>query len=337
MKRSHIVLVVILVVAAMLVAAALVPRLSAEKTIGAVTYNPYGPGGTWYKGQVHCHTDRSDGALPPEDVVQRYADLGFDFVALTDHNVITRVTGSILVLGQEYGKGSTEATSDTHMNGINISYVPDKYGSEQERVDNITSQNGIAILNHPAFFRYAYDPDVLAALNNYTALEILNGKYLSMNTIGWWDDALTAGKRVWAVAADDAHTADQFGKAWIMVQADGDITTAKVMEAIKHGSFYASQGPVVDEVLVTDDTLMVSAPGADSIRFFGSNGTLLERFEGSPASYRFDGSEGYVRAVVGNDGLWAWTQPVFVEQRTGDDGGQALMVEVSFQISRTEA
>jgi hypothetical protein len=319
MKKAVVALVVVIIAVVMVFSFLILPSLNVAPTHGVVAYDPYEGGGTWFKGQVHCHSDRSDGELPPEEVVQRYADLGYDFVALTDHNIITRVTGSILVLGQEYGKGSTEATSGTHMNGINISYVPDVDGTEQERVDNITSQNGIAILNHPAFFPYAYDPLVLATLRNHTALEILNGKYLSMNTVEWWDDALTAGKRVWAVAADDAHRPDQFGMAWIMVRVDGDLTTATVIEAIKKGCFYASQGPVIEDVMVTGDTITISAPGADNVRFFGANGTLLKRLDGPEASYRFDGSEGYVRAVVGEDGQWAWAQPIFVDQRPGVD------------------
>ena len=37
------------------------------------------------KGNLHTHTTFSDGRLPAEDVVARYRDLGYDFLAITDH------------------------------------------------------------------------------------------------------------------------------------------------------------------------------------------------------------------------------------------------------------
>lgn len=43
-------------------------------------------GGQWYKGQLHMHTYWSDGRAFPEQAVQAYKKLGYDFLALTDHN-----------------------------------------------------------------------------------------------------------------------------------------------------------------------------------------------------------------------------------------------------------
>ncbi len=42
----------------------------------------------WQKGNLHTHTFWSDGDEFPEKVVQWYKENGYDFVALTDHNVI---------------------------------------------------------------------------------------------------------------------------------------------------------------------------------------------------------------------------------------------------------
>ena len=38
------------------------------------------------KGNLHAHTTFSDGRLSVEDVVARYRDLGYDFLAITDHD-----------------------------------------------------------------------------------------------------------------------------------------------------------------------------------------------------------------------------------------------------------
>ena len=42
----------------------------------------------WYKGNLHTHTFWSDGDEFPENVVKWYKENGYDFLALTDHNVI---------------------------------------------------------------------------------------------------------------------------------------------------------------------------------------------------------------------------------------------------------
>jgi predicted metal-dependent phosphoesterase TrpH len=41
--------------------------------------------GRWFRGNLHAHSDRSDGVAPPERVVAAYRDAGYDFLVLTDH------------------------------------------------------------------------------------------------------------------------------------------------------------------------------------------------------------------------------------------------------------
>ena len=43
----------------------------------------------WLKGNLHTHTDRSDGDSPAETVVRWYRDHGYGFLALTDHDTVT--------------------------------------------------------------------------------------------------------------------------------------------------------------------------------------------------------------------------------------------------------
>jgi predicted metal-dependent phosphoesterase TrpH len=41
--------------------------------------------GRWYRGNLHTHSNRSDGAAPPEQVVEEYRAAGYDFLVLSDH------------------------------------------------------------------------------------------------------------------------------------------------------------------------------------------------------------------------------------------------------------
>ena len=39
----------------------------------------------YYKGNLHGHSNHSDGALKPNEVVNEYKNLGYDFTCLSDH------------------------------------------------------------------------------------------------------------------------------------------------------------------------------------------------------------------------------------------------------------
>ncbi len=53
--------------------------------------NPYyAAGNSWYKGSVHCHSNKTDDCnMAPADVVGWHAAQGYSFLAITDHNVVT--------------------------------------------------------------------------------------------------------------------------------------------------------------------------------------------------------------------------------------------------------
>jgi hypothetical protein len=46
---------------------------------------PFGQPGRFYRGNMHTHSNRSDGVLPPEAVVAAYRERGYDFLVLSDH------------------------------------------------------------------------------------------------------------------------------------------------------------------------------------------------------------------------------------------------------------
>ena len=44
----------------------------------------------WFKGNTHTHTLESDGDSTPEEVTRWYKEHGYNFLVLSDHNVLTR-------------------------------------------------------------------------------------------------------------------------------------------------------------------------------------------------------------------------------------------------------
>jgi predicted metal-dependent phosphoesterase TrpH len=40
--------------------------------------------GKWYKGNLHTHTNNSDGVLSPAQMAEQYRAAGYDFLCITD-------------------------------------------------------------------------------------------------------------------------------------------------------------------------------------------------------------------------------------------------------------
>jgi hypothetical protein len=72
---------------------------------------------------------------------------------------------------------------------------------------------------------------------------------------GWvvHDEALARGARLNAYAADDAHfgTPDA-GGGWVMVKAE-TLEPEPILDALKRGDFYSSQGPEIHDIAVSGE------------------------------------------------------------------------------------
>src|SRR2546426_9300712 len=107
----------------------------------------------WLKGNLHAHTDESDGDAPPETVVEWYASHGYDFLAITDHNKVTLPVSDLLPLIR-----STEITlsaegKPVHVNAFNIGEMqvpiePDMniVQTLQRAVDAARETGGVAMI-----------------------------------------------------------------------------------------------------------------------------------------------------------------------------------------------
>lgn len=246
-----------------------------------------------------------------------YKKLGYEFVALADHNLVTVASSSsILVIGQEFGKGSTESSGRGHMVGLNVVSYPSPGATPQRRISRMTSQGGLVFLSHPNTGA-GWSTPMMRSLHSYMGIEIYNCNH-DESAVRKWDELLTAGKKVWGFAVDDAHYLDQFGKGWVMVRFAGEPTTNKVLGALRRGSFYSTQGPEVAEIAVDGHAIRLRATGADRIVFRGPGGKALQTTRSSTAVYELSGNEGYVRVELVNSdtGLRAWMQPMTVVEAT---------------------
>jgi hypothetical protein len=298
--------------------------------------------GAFLKGNLHTHTNRSDGDSPPEDAIAWYRRHGYAFLAITDHNRLTEARsfasmqddGFRLLAGEEItmrgGGRQVHVNALCTKSRIGGGSFPSAAEAVAWATARVALQGGVAIVNHPNFDRALVASDLLAS-EPAPLLEVMSGHpyVYSLGTAtrpsheALWDAVLSGGARMMGVGVDDVHhlRVDEdppayAGRAWVQVAATRN-DPAVLCDALKRGELYASTGVVLQRIRVTETTYTVwPAEDGATVRFYGSGGRLLATREpageGLAVSYDLSRGDGYVRAkVLGKDGSAAWAPAVF--------------------------
>jgi hypothetical protein len=299
----------------------------------------------WVKGNTHTHTNRSDGEEYPHRVARWYQEHGYQFLFITDHNMVTATAAIdadpnddfIVIPGEEISFSLQRR--QVHVNSLNPGRPAEaKEGATlaetlQNAIDAARQAGGIPQINHP-FRRWSLRADDMRGLRNVRLFEVLNMPRESNNfpaggssgTEGLWDALLTSGMILYGVASDDAHDfygeflpgLSHPGKGWVVVRVN-ELTAAAVCAGLEKGDFYASTGIELAEVLVSEKeyrlTIKPYRETSYTTIFIGRNGQVLAKADGLQATYAFKGDELYVRAkVVSSMGEMAFCQPVFIKK-----------------------
>jgi hypothetical protein len=330
----------------LVLAGSLAVVLFASLRTAPMTSAPQGQAGHWFKGNTHTHTTNSDGDSSPDEVARWYREHGYQFLVLSDHNVLTSVEalnalhgkdGSFLLIKGEEVTDRFDG-KQVHVNGLDVGErVEPQKGTSlldvvQRNIDAIRQVRGVPHINHPNF-GWALTTDILQQVRRMKLLEIYNG-HPQVNNLGGggvpgleeaWDAVLSSGTTMYGIAVDDAHTFKQPGnpavagpgRGWVMVRAER-LETGAILAALEQGQFYASTGVEISDIVTTGRSMTVTVKkdvwSKYRIQFFGRGGRLLHEALDSPAEYTFRGDEGYVRArVLESNGRVAWVQPVGVK------------------------
>jgi len=286
-------------------------------------------GKTRMKVGLHLHTTRSDGQKTPEEAARLYADEGFDAVAFTDHWLYgepTELCGLTVLSGCEYNVGGADCPHVVHIIGVGMEYAPElprvwdrtlenSHAHATEAIKAIRKAGGLAIAGHPAWSLNTAEH--LMSLGDFDALEIYNAvSECGMSDRAYSDviaDQLACmGRYPGLVATDDVHYyADDACRGWIMVEADS--TDRKTLiDAIRAGKFYATQGPEVHiEKIAPDRVRVVCSPACKIV--FQSNtswaaGRIVRGEDLTEATYTRAATDRFVRAEITDErGRKAWT------------------------------
>ena len=299
--------------------------------------------GQFWRGNLHTHSDQSDGVLPPAEVCRRYQAEGYDFIALTDHFVglweypITDTTACrnenfTTILGAELHSGAMDNGEIWHVLAVGLpaDFAPSNAphfavveGQETgpEIAQRARDAGAFVAIAHPDWSGMT-EADA-ASITAAHAVEVYNHSCAvdadrphGMATL---DLLLSKGVRLNAIATDDAHfaTPDHFG-GWVMVKAERNEPEA-LLDALKAGAFYASQGPEIRDIEITDKQITITTSAVSAVIVMGRgstakavHGASMTRTTLKLAAFR---DSGWIRVSVRDAaGRRAWSNPIWLDE-----------------------
>jgi predicted metal-dependent phosphoesterase TrpH len=296
-------------------------------------------GGSWFRGNLHTHSDRSDGVAPPEQVIAEYRAAGYDFLVLTDHfeerwgwtvteTAPARDDAFTTILGAELSSADWDDEDVYWVNAIGLpaDFPGPAPGEPHEAAIRRAAEAGAYnVLLHPGLTNLL-DFDSLA-LDSLHAVETYN-----VNAAQSWPDQaearyavdalLARGHRVHVTAADDAHWHhpwDRF-RAWVMVRADR-LDPDALLRALKAGTYYSTQGPRIEDVRVDGERVHVASSPARAVALTGIHGwrsdvAIADGLREATLDLGKLRSPYWRLTVTDAEGKRAWTNPVWL---TGPD------------------
>lgn len=292
--------------------------------------NPFELPGRWWKGNLHTHTTVSDGELPPAETAAAYRELGYDFLAITDHVSVMEPfepPGGLLVIpGAEYHTFGFDPPCAWHFVCLGPRGTIDGVdGPVAELHASLRENSSFYFVAHP-YWSNVGEHD-LRDVAGVPAMEVYNTVCERAIDRGYsdqaWDYALAFGERINALAVDDCHKQTDMGRGWIMLRAQRlDLRT--LFDALRRGLYYSSSGPEIHDLRLNGNVVRVRcspcrlikfmARSADGKCFTAADNAFLES-----AAYELKGTEVYLRVQVEDAaGGRAYTNPIYV-QGAGED------------------
>lgn len=176
------------------------------------------------KGALHVHTTCSDGSMSIPEVVRTYENLGFDFIALTDHDWLLRP-------GCYEKQLSGLETGLIIFEGVELTVFEKGY-VHVGRIEG--NEEVLHVFNHPSKLDLPFDK----VLSRITAVaETVPIDLVEITTNGYYTPEYdTPAIPCPRIATDDSHTPAGCGRAWIEMDCDRD--KEKIIEALKRGEFW---------------------------------------------------------------------------------------------------
>jgi hypothetical protein len=297
--------------------------------------------GRFFRGNLHCHSNLSDGLRDPEYVVGVYRDAGYDFLCLSDHFEAEygwrmtdtrsfRAEGFATIVGAELSSGPWEERHTYWVSaaGLPVDFEAPPADDHAEAIRRAGDAGAFVVMLHPGLNNLPLaEAERLPGLEAVHAVEVYNHNLASAlpaqaNGAYMLDGLLERGHKVLVNAGDDAHFGhprDRFG-GWVEVYCDR-LDPEALLGSLKAGHYYSTQGPSFRELLVEGDRLRVETSEAYAISLTGGGDRWqsgqerhgAEREPITEAEFDLTSFRGsYCRVtVVDPGGLSAWSNPIW--------------------------
>lgn len=299
--------------------------------------------GRFWRGNLHTHSNRSDGALDPQEVCRRYKNEGYDFIALTDHflgrygfpvvdTTPYRDDGFTTILGAELHSGPMKNGDQWHILAVGLpaGFAPGNADgvtplAAQETGPEIARRaraaGAFVAIAHPQWSGLTLED--ARSIDAAHAVEVYNHNCAvgsdRADGFGIADLLLSDGRAVTLCATDDAHfdEPDHFG-AWVMVRATAN-RPELLLEALKAGDYYATMGPELRGIRVTEEMIEVECSAVVTVIVQG-HGTAANRVHGASMTRasvpraRFAGASWLRVTVIDAAGRRAWSNPIWLRK-----------------------
>ena len=296
--------------------------------------------GRFWRGNIHTHSDKSDGALTPEEVCRRYQAEGYDFLALTDHFVglydypITdtapyRTNQFTTILGAELHSGAMQNGELWHILAVGLPANFEKSNSPhflpvepQESAHEIAQRakdaGAFIAIAHPQWSGMTLED--ARGIKAAHAVEIYNhGCAVACDRAdgaALLDLLLAEGRHLNAIATDDAHFTepDHFG-GWVMVKSTENSPEA-LLQALKNGHFYSSEGPELHHIELEKNELTICSSAVSTVIVQGKGSATVALHGASMTKSkiklgRVSQSEWLRVTVRDAAGRRAWSNPIW--------------------------
>lgn len=294
------------------------------------------------KGNIHTHSNKSDGMYSIKELLEIYKANGYDFLAITDHDIfcnenieedivlIHGIEASCLYTGIDNTKGEYVHFCCFAPYG-KVSQKIQQYKNYLELQENIKELNkeySLIQLNHPLSSKLLDDEFI--KLNGYQLIEIYNhDDFLEetgmQNSEQLIRQLLNHNKKILVTAVDDFHGPykevknDKCFGGYIMVNSNKN--EKDIINAIKAGKFYATTGPKILDYRIEEGKLKIETTPVKRIIFYSNIRNCKNIFDENDSEitkgeYIIAGEELYVWAkIVDKYGNIAWTQPVYFDTK----------------------
>jgi hypothetical protein len=219
------------------------------------------PASRWIKGDLHMHTLYSDGKFTLDELVDKAARRGLDFIFSTEHNTFgaNLVWGNHVPDGMLVGRGIEVTTRQGHWNALGL--LPDQYihpfvqdlndkdASLVPVVEEVHKSDGYAIINHP--FAECKCCDWSFSFHDHMdGIEVWNGPWKrhskdesNIKAVEKWDALLREGKVFTASGGSDIHEHKfEIAEPTTRVLVD-DVSVNGVIRAMRARRVYVTQHP----------------------------------------------------------------------------------------------